>query len=303
MKRSSIVLIILLTSSSISAQEAEVNEVTVKRIRPMDLPGLEETRIPAILGSKASMPRMPTQADIQSMQIEVAARTHRVLVAIKPLSTLQRDPIIMEGHAVWISAKDDGSDPVLVTPAHWVEGAARILVHPCEAVDKTRQLTAERATIKDVSVRARSALLDNPKLVSASVRVIDKGRNLAILEVDPEIMPPPKTGLKFFPIETVSLTHLYGLSPYAHFRPQIARILEPDRSDETLLYYLATEYNAAPGAPLVGPDGGLVALTAMHHPTEKTQTLILPPLAIEKFVRITQGLETINLIEDVTKPK
>ncbi|MEZ4460013.1 MAG: hypothetical protein R3E66_09845 [bacterium] len=302
MKRSSIALVLLMSASTSMAQE-RINDVTVQRIRPSDLPTLEETKIPTVLGSEASMPRMPTAADISAMQRTVASMTVRVIVEAKPFSTLQRTPIVMEGQAVWISAQPEGADPILVTPAHWVDGASKVWVHPPEPDLLVDQLSVGRSDIKAYSTNGPSKLLADPDLVPASVRVLDRDRNLAVLEIDPEHLAAPDKGLLIYPIETRAISYLYGLTPYSQFRPQIARIVEPDRSNEALLYYLASDFLAAPGAPLAAPPGEVVSIVAMMHPTEPLQSLIIPPLILLKFVRTAQGLDQAKLVEDVAAPK
>lgn len=306
MNQSSIGLIILLLSAPAHAQDAQDKgntDIKVQRIRPLDLPGLEESKIPTLLGSGASLPRMPKPADITAMQTKVAPQVLRVIVEAKRFSTLQRTPIVMEGQAIWISARDDGSLPVLVTPAHWLDGAAHVWVHPPEPEIVKDQLSAGRSNIQTFSTKGAASVLKDPAFVPATVRTLDKGRNLAVLELDPENLAAPAVGLTFFPIETTALSFLYGLTPYSQFRPQIARIVEPSGENEALLFYLASDFLATPGAPLVAPTGELVAIVSMQHPTEPLQSLIVPPLALLTFVRHVQGLQKTKLVEDVPKPE
>lgn len=303
MIRSSIALIVFLTATTSMAQEAADRDVTVKRIRPADLPKPEESDIPTVLGKVESMPRMPNQEDILNMQRWVAPRVVKVYVEVKPLSSLQRDPILMEGHAVWVSAKADGTEPVLVTPGHWVDGAVRIKIRPPEPLNEEVQFVAPRVKLDQQTFRARAKLMDDPALVNASVRTLDLGRNLAVLDVPIDDLAPPETGLKFFPVTTVALNYLYGLSPYSSFRPMLAFIGAPDpKKNEALLFYLTVNFTSAPGAPIVAYNGELVAITAMLHPTNEAESLVIPPLALQRFVKMAQGLDAPVLEEDVKDP-
>lgn len=303
MKRSSIALLFFLVPSGSAAQEAAQRDVTVQRIRPADLPKPEESQIPTVLGKVESMPRMPSQEDVLAMQKQVASRVVKVYVEVKPLSSLQRDPILMEGHAVWVSAREDGKEPILLTPAHWVDGAVRIKILPPQPLPLQDQLSAPQVSLKSQTFAAKAKLMDDPALVSASVRKLDLGRNLAVLDAPIDDLAPPDTGLKFFPITTVALNYLYGLSPYSNFRPMLAYIGAPDpKKDEALLYYLTVNFSSAPGAPVVAYNGELVAITAMLHPTREAESLVIPPLALQRFVKTAQGLDTPVLVEDVETP-
>lgn len=297
--RSSLTLILFLFAGPVVAQQATADHVTVQRISPQDLPKPEESAIPAVLGKAEVMPRMPKADEILSMQKRVALTTHRVYVAVKPLSSLQRDPIVMEGHAVWLSAKPDGSDPVLVTPAHWVDGAERIMVAPRQAFDAAAQVQSKRATLDAMTLRAQQRKLDDPTLMEARVVTLDRGRNLAVLSSDDPKFKVPDAGLGFFPVASTALSFMYVVSPYSDYRPATARFVEDKNKDESLLFYLIVDAIAAPGAPLMAASGELVAMIGMAHPTDGERSLTIPPLAAQRFVRVAQNLDAPQLVTDV----
>lgn len=293
MRRLKYCILLLLLSFPLSAQES-FDSITVKRIKPADLPDPSESVLPDVLRG-ALMPKIPNTRDIENMYKTGRSAMVEVIVELAPTSSLQRDPIIMRGQAVWLSANQDASSPVLVTPAHWVDGARRIFVAKPQTQPNSRDLPKARVTtLSGLNTRRDiKKIATDPNWTEVKVGSIDKHRNLATIEHD-----APEKGLGFMDVSKQSPTYLYGVSALVD-APQQAMILQVDPGESDIVFYLQSDYPVALGAPLITPSAEVVALTAMHHPERPELTLIIPPLALKHFVEIQQGLKTSNLETDV----
>lgn len=291
------ILIFLCTGISAAVAQQPFDSVTVKRIKPADLPGPEETVLPNVLRG-AVLPRIPRTEEIDRMYERTRAATLEVIAEFPPVSSLQKTPLILRGQAVWISALPDGSNPILVTPAHWVDGSKQIKVRPPRTQPGAKDLpmakTVELTSLtSDKQVRE---ILKDPAWKTAQVLHIDKHRNLAALKV--EGVESPSAGLTFFPVQRQSPTYLYGVSALLD-SPRMVTILQTDPNRSEIIFYLISDFPVSLGAPIVTPESNLVALTALPHPEEPHLTLIVPPLALQRFVETVQGIYTPILVEPV----
>lgn len=289
-------LLTLFFSASAMAQQP-FDSVVVKRIKPADLPGPEESALPGVLRG-AVLPKVPTTDQIDRMFAFTRSRTVEVVAEFPPVSSLQKTPLILSGQAVWLSGHPDGKNPVLVTPAHWVDGSRNIRIRAASPRENTRSLpTASVTNIRSVTLDARAQeILNSPDLKSAKVAHLDKHRNLAILQTDDLVAP--ETGLTFFPMQRQSPTYLYGVSPLLD-SPRMATILQTDARKTEIVFYLVSDFPVSLGAVIVTPDAHIVAMTAMPHPEEQHLTLVIPPLAIQRFVESFQGISERPLEETV----
>jgi len=295
MMRLTILIFLSLGISGALAQQP-FDSVTVKRIKPADLPGPEETVLPNVLRG-AILPRIPRSEEIDQMYVRTRAASLEVIAEFPPVSSLQKTPLILRGQAVWISALPDGSNPILVTPAHWVDGSRQIKVRPPQTQPGAKDLPmAKTVDLKALtSDRQVREILKDPAWKTASVLHIDKHRNLAALQIEGDT---PATGLTFFPVHRQSPTYLYGVSVLLD-SPRMTTILQTDPNRSEIVFYLVSDFPVSLGAPIVTPEANLVALTALPHPDEPHLTLITPPLALQRFVETVQGIHTPLLSEPV----
>lgn len=286
----------------------EQADVKVKRIKPADLPSREESSFPSVLKSKNILPKPTTLEQRKSLGKKVEPMVVEIVAILPPPNSFQRNPTLVRGHATWVSAEENGANPVLVTTMHWLEGAQAIYVSP----ENLRTPNGPRDNLPRARNRSlgslsagglvREILKKSDELVSLESIEIDMHRNLLTLVPgsSESKLQTPKRGLTFFDVQRQSPTYIYGYSPMLGPNPRAALFFPIDAS-EALSFYLQTDFPATLGAPLVTIDAELVAITAMRHPEEQARTLVVPPLALEKYVERVQGLRTSSLVEEVSE--
>jgi len=282
----------------------EEPDIKVKRIKPADLPSQEESAFPSVLKSKNILPKPTTLEQRRSLGAKLHPMVVEVVAIIAPPNSFQRNPMMIRGHATWISAEQDGSNPILVTNAHWVRKATALYVveNLQKAPQKDRLPRASRSSLNAFQVGGKVKELLRRKDEIPNLRPIeaDIHRNLVTLVDDGGKTPleTPPRGLTFFDVEGQSPTNIFGYSPMLgpNARPAL---FFPVEASEALAFYLQTNFNAALGAPLVTIDASLVAITAMRHPEEAERTLVIPPLALRRYAERVQGLRTSDRVETV----
>ena len=284
--------------SPVFAQDPDgvVREVQVKIIKPADLPEPSESQIPTVLSGAAPLPRAANISEIVAAKGLVARNIVQIVAIYPSPSRFQKTRLMAKGHAVWLSAEDGAKRPVLVTAMHWVQGAEEIYAVPWSESQLSAKDNLPRAglgSINDVisqgSVEAFKK--KSPDRVPLKVHEPDEHRNLAALipdETTKKWFSPPDTGLTFFDVNRHSATQIYGLSPLIGPNVRQTSIASNHRAE--LVYYLRSDFPGALGAPLFGPEGGVIGITAMRDYKEPTFTLVIPPLALRKYVERLQGI-------------
>ena len=283
----------------------QFDDVTVKRIRPDELPPEMKTEIPSVLRkTEGRLPTPPNAKQLETTASHVRERTYEVVSIQKPDAPGKATPIIRRGHAVLVSGSKEGAPPILITSLFWLADSDRLFVVPHELSHGTGENTAEgedgtpsprRRSLAEVSVdgRANGWLEENrSKLVAAGIFRPDEHRNLATIvprriarsSEDGEGLKLPSKGLTLFDLGTKSPTRLYGYSPQAGGGLAQARLLRTKPKQAALVYYLQTTYGVVFGAPIVSTDGELLVLTAFKHPKEGDIVLTVPPSPISDYV-------------------
>lgn len=282
------------------AQQPSVNpdtpaEIKVKRIRPEDLPDEEESSFPAVLKQTKALPRPASLEQLRKGATKVRPSVFEVVTVQIPKPPLRPTPMLVHGHAVWMSAEDSGARPILVTPHSWLVGADSIWVRVAEEGEAGSLPRAKTKQLADFSdSRSAKRFLRNAKKegwTTVKTANVDKHRNLATLvAADGEKLAVPDEGLELFDVLSEPTSRVYGYSPSVGSALVTTQYVEGG-DDLALSYYLQTTFGAILGAPIVTEDGKLVGLTVFRHPEEPGRTLVVPPLALTKYVRRAQGLD------------
>lgn len=291
------------TDKSRTDGRTRFESMKVKRIKPADLPSQEESAFPDVLKSTRVLPRPTTLEQLRSLSSKIEAHVVEVVVVLEPQSRMQRNPLVVRGHATWISAHSDGRDPVLVTNAHWLNNASEILLAPKTERDPSQQNrpTARRVSPQSVSLTgaADDILAKRDSLQVLVPQEIDIHRNLATLKASGDsTLSSPSKGLTFFDVEGQSPTNVFGFSPLVGPNALATQFFEVE-ADEALAFYLQTDFPGSIGAPIVTIDARLIALTAMRDPENPSRTLTIPPLALRRYVEKVQGLREAGLVENI----
>ena len=264
--------------------------VTVKRIRPQDLPRPEELQvIPGALTQGGRMlPRHHTAADLEALSGALGSRVVKIVALRVPPQPYRQVPMLHEGYAVWVSPRDDGGAPVLLSTMDWLEGARLVLIVPPEVSRAIDGAPGKSRSMKSATAGGRAAqlLAHRQEMIAAGQRRPDRHRNLVILEPIEEAPDlAPSTGLVLFPSQREPLTHLYGHAPDAAngLRP-LSLLQTPSDDDPALAFYARTTQATILGAPIVDLRGRLVLLGALAHPQDPARTLCVPLGAIEAYL-------------------
>lgn len=270
----------------------EFGSVEVESVKPEDLPAPEESKFPTALQSDTVLPK-PTNLDtLRATASDLSDRVVEVISVERANPPLRRTPVVVRGHAVWVSAKNGGVEPILITNYHWLRESQAIFVRPAVARERGDLPKAERRSLNGIRADADpKEILRDDTLIPVDLSGGDKHRNLVELKPRDERLTRPARGLEFFPIEGQSPTRAYGFSPQVGSSLVETRFLTTRSKKKELLFYLQTTYPAILGAPIVTDDGRLVGITAMRHPYENERTLVIPPGALRKFVEHQQDIE------------
>lgn len=284
-------------AASASAQELpdpawkkSFDEVEVETIKPIDLPAPEESRFPTSLQSTDVLPRAPSLDALRATSSRVSDRVVEVIAVVRPKVGFATKPLYLRGHGVWISERDGASEPILVTPLHWVKGAERVLVVPSAKRRAGQATQVPRRSIANLHGDVES-LAKSGDAVPVRLDRPDEHRNLVTLTAPPDDLTPPDEGLRFFDYEGQSPTRVYGYSPAANHALVETRFIEPNARRDEIVFYLQSSYPVILGAPLLTDGGEVVGITAMRHPEDQERTLVVPPGALRRYVRHAQGLD------------
>lgn len=278
-------------------------DVEVQRIDPTDLPAPEESRFPTALKSDAVLPAPTNLSTLQKTAAEISPWVVEVIAVTRSATGLKSTPVVIHGHALWVSAKAAGQEPVLVSTYNWLEDVDAIFVHPAEKRAQGALPKASRKTIEELRADADAvALLRSGTLVPVKVADADEHRNLTRLVPRREQELTAPRGFALFPFEGQSPTRVYGYSPQMNSALVETQFINPRTRKKELLFYLQSTYQGILGAPLVTADGRLIGITAMRHPYEQDRTLVIPPGAIRSFLDDVQRLDEKPENEPTEKP-
>ncbi len=296
------------------------DNVTIKRIRPIDLP---QTKAPgshiAIRTKSDQLPKPASRAQLRKIAARLHSRVVEVVVVQTPPRPYRQVPMVYFGHAVWITPpthtdtkskfarKEDAPKkaPVLVTTLNWLRKADHVYVVPPSAAATTgHHIGASRAKTswqtRRRSLASVTAGSGNQKwleehrdeLIPVAARHADKYRNLVTL-VDAKSdssnakahkLKVPPTGVPLFDAKHKALFRIYGYSPYAGDSLTATSIQPTHPDNAALAYYWQTGYPGVLGAPLVSQDGYLVCLNAFRHPKNAKVFLAIPTPAIASYL-------------------
>lgn len=263
------------------------DEVTVKRVRPGDLPTADESALPAALAKRSALPRPVELETLRTTSAKVAPLVLEVIVVPRQQSVLQQSSIVVRGEAAWISANEDGSAPHLVTNALYLTDAEHVFVRPAQTAAQREGAIphAARTDVRKMTLGSEvRALLKDPSLIAVEVIAPDKHRNLAVLWSDDARFVRPATGLTLFPVDDEATSSVFGFSHTVGSTLVVTTFLAPSDRREELAYYLHCSFPAILGAPLIDATGRVVAVTAMRHPDTPERTLVIPPRALRHYL-------------------
>lgn len=267
-------------------------DVTIKEVSPTGLDKLQLEEPTSMIRDARALPEPPSADQLGALTVTMAANIVRVAALHMPPQPYEQIPMIYYGHAVWLSAKEDGSDPVLVSTSDWLDGAREIYVIPPDEetlsadTDYTRRdattfslqsATSGKQRVRDFKRAARN-------YTPVKLQAVDTFRGLALLETKDQ----RGAGLALFDTKKEALPYLYGYSPYAPELLVPTTILPREDKEEYLAYFFQTSYQGISGAPVVARDGRVVMLSALRHPKNPKRGLAIPPGALRQFVQASQ---------------
>jgi hypothetical protein len=306
-RRHVIFLLLLATtigaSLPVAAQESEDDrpkpswkkefDVKVERVDPTDLPEPEESRFPTVLQSDAVLPKPTNLSTLKETASTISPWVVEVIAVTRSATGLKSTPVVLRGHAVWVSAKTSGQDPVLLTTYNWLEDVDAVFVHPAEKRLEGKLPKARRKSIDELRADADAvALLRSGRLVPVELSDPDEHRNLTRLTPRRDDTLEADRGFALFPIEGQSPTRVYGYSPQMNSALVETQFVQPKTRKKELLFYLQSTYPGILGAPLVSSDGRLIGITATRHPYEQDRSLVIPPGALRAYLSKVQGIES-----------
>lgn len=282
-----------------------MEEIQVERITPDQLPQGRLNEDPRRVVQRANrLPRPPMEEDLKRLGELLKPRVVEVVAIYMPPQPYRQVPMLYRGHAIWVSAKDNGAAPVLVTTHDWLKDAREIYMVPSSMArqDNAKLGHVNIVTLESMGVNKELERFEanKGKYLPLTLEQPDKWRNLTGLKGAKGL---PSTGLKLLDLDSVPLGYLYGYSPIAGGGVIPTTLLQTPPEQEALSYYWQTTYNAILGAPLVNEDGEVVLLNAMLHPRANGLSLAIPPGALRYHVRKLQGIpqEEVNPLNPAIK--
>lgn len=282
-----------------------MEEIQVERITPDQLPQGRLNEDPRrVIQRPKRLPRAPTEEDLKRLGELLKPRVVEVMATYMPPQPYRQVPMLYRGHAIWVSAKEDGADPVLVTTQDWLKGAQEIYMVPPSMArqDNAKLGHANIVTLESMGSNKELERFEKnkSKYIPLTLEQPDKWRNLTGLKGAKGL---PGTGLKLLDLANAPVGYLYGYSPIAGGGVVPTTMLQKAPEQEALSYYWQTTYNAVLGAPLVDEDGEVVILNAMRHPSQEGFSLAIPPGALRYHVRQLQGIpqEPVNPLQPARK--
>lgn len=283
------------------------DEITVEHLRPEDLPREGAFRPPPIVDSSVDdLPRMLSVESLRRTRDSVASHTFELIALVQPAPPYRQTPMIYRGHALWVSAKEDQSSPVLISTHDWLEHAQAFYLVPSHvntpdnggqsagSAGNAGQQAAFRSleSVTSGGIDFRWLQAHRNQLIELEISRGDRHRNLSAFRPrDPARLDRPATGLKVFDVRGQLPPQIFGYSPFISQDLAIATFLRSPPSHESLAFYMQTDFQGILGAPIISPHGHLIALGALRNPYRSGVTLAIPPTSIEAFVKAMQALE------------
>lgn len=276
-----------------SAAPNTFNDVNVRRVDPSEIPdhrpGLPSPS--SRQGDLDELPRTLRDGDLSELTATVSAATVEIVAVQTPPRPYRATPMVYRGHALWISPHRSGEDPVLVTTADWLADADEVYALDgevsqalsrggLEAGDTTSQ------SLDDFTAGDQTLLEEyESALLELDVSGANRHLNLARLVVsDTQRLPTPDKGLILHDMEDVLPGHLFGYSPAVGTEVTPVRYHNSEDLEDAYSFYFLVDFAAILGAPIVGPDGTLLAINALRHPEDGSRSLAIPPGAIHAFL-------------------
>ncbi len=281
------------TGASQTPGAKNFDNVTIERIRPENLPQASPKMPPAVVYQKDQrLPGIITQKDLQETGKTVASAVVQIIAIHMPPKPYRQTPMVHRGHAVWL-AVEANRPPVLISTLDWLADAQTIYILPADignefAVRDPNSSKGAFRSLDSMTVQAfDSKIIDRNKDQLIEVRRVQPTihQNLVQLKpVQPDKLEMPTRGLTIVNIESALPLQIYGYSPFiAHSLVQTTLIIdEPD--DESLSFYMQTTFPGILGAPIVGPDGQVIALNALAYPGKPQISLAVPSSALRTYV-------------------
>lgn len=277
----------------------------VVRIRPEDIPMTLTGETPTrMIQRVAKLPKPPTLAELQKLQEKLKPRVLELVAVVQPPAPYRSTPMVYRGHAFWVSDREGGASPVLISTMYWLENATQLYVVPSHltrgAIDSEGKGKTPFVSLDNtLAGSANLARLERERDQYIPVKLLktDRWRNLVQLggaDDKKPLVPPKQGGLVVFDTLHNPLSYMYGYSPLAGDLITPAAILPKKAEEEELTFYFQTTYSGVLASPLVTQDGEVVVVNAMHHPKNHAISLAIPPLAFRHFVRERQGLPSLH---------
>lgn len=269
------------------------DNVTIERIRPENLPEASPKMPPAVVYQKDQrLPGIISQKALQETGKNVANAVVQIISIHMPPKPYRQTPMVHRGHAVWLSV-DANRPPVLISTLDWLADAQTIYILPADignefAMRDPNSSKGAFRSLDSMTVQAfDSKIIDRHKdqLIEVRREQPTAHQNLVQLKpVQPDKLEMPTRGLTIVNTENALPLQIYGYSPFvAHSLVQTTMILEePD--DESLSFYIQTTFPGILGAPIVGPDGQVIALNALAYPGKPQISLAVPSSALRTYV-------------------
>lgn len=273
------------------------DDVRVERVRPSEIPDFRPG-LPrgATQRSIQDLPRNLTAEELDELARHASARTVVLLASQTPPRPYRQTPMLYEGHGIFVSPHRDGSAPVLITTADWIEDAEQIFIYEGRTPRQHRRDNLPRARQdgerpnETISDGQRFLRQNMDKLVEVQVTRKDRQVNLAALSIsDSASVQIPETGFVLHDMDEAMTASLFGFSPLIGTQPVPTRHVSEFQNQEEFSFYFLTNFQAILGAPILDRRGKLLGITALRHPSEQAFTLTIPPGAIHYFMGTDQG--------------
>ncbi len=273
---------------------ATFDEVRVQRVKPNELPDYRPG-LPRGSSSRMSsneLPRALRDGDLDDLTEVVAAATVEIITVQRPPRPYRATEMVYRGHALWISPKKSGDDPVLVGTADWLREADEIYAiagdvgHALsrgglEAGDQTSQ------RLSDFKAGNNQQLLEKYRDSLIPLEVVEANQHLNLARLaatGDEDFEGPDTGFVIHDMSTVLPGHIFGYSPAVGTSVTPITYGNSENLELEYSFYFLINFTAVLGAPVVGPDGTLIAISALRYPEDGTRSLAIPPGAIHAFL-------------------
>lgn len=269
------------------------DDMNVERIRPDEIPDFHpglprgaQTRM-----DTSDLPRSLSGEQMRKVSHHVASSTVEIVAVQTPPRPYRPTKMIYRGHALWVSPSESGADPVLLTTADWIEEADEIYAVDADASQALSegglQLGGpEPQPLEDFTADATDLLeRHRSDLIELQVDGADQHVNLAKLDGAEGVdIATPEAGLVLHDMSAVMPGTIFGYSPAIDMTVMPVGYVDSEGLEEAYSFYFMVDFSAILGAPIVGPTGRLIGITALRHPEEPEQTLAIPPGAIHAFL-------------------